>query len=318
MPYDLNGLWKPEDDSVANKVTGLLATDSPLITQAQTKAKASANQRGLLNSSMAVQAGQEAAFSAVLPIASQDASQTAQKNLSGQAFKQDTSIQAQQIQGQKDLQASDNAANMQRLTTQISSNEKLAADENALKLGIANLDVASQQKIAQMNISSTERINATNAAVNMSQVYANAYNSVMSNEKLTAAEREAQLTHISALMDSNFGLVEQIYGVDLQWASPTGGGRSGIPGTPATGGGTNPIPGTGSNNGGNTTPVPTQPVKPTSPAPTGYEYAIVDGNWVLNRINPSWKIGMSRLWPTGKPPSYSYVLIDGQLIAKQN
>lgn len=81
MAFDAQGKWTPEDDSVSNRVTGLLAKDSPLLQQARASAAQGANRRGLLNSSMAVQAGETAALSSVLPIASQEAQQTHQKNL---------------------------------------------------------------------------------------------------------------------------------------------------------------------------------------------------------------------------------------------
>ena len=51
----------PKTDTVAGQLEGLLASDSPLITSARTRAAQSANRRGLLNSSMAVQAGEQAA-----------------------------------------------------------------------------------------------------------------------------------------------------------------------------------------------------------------------------------------------------------------
>lgn len=79
MPYE-NGVWKPEDDSVQGKITGLMSGNSPLMKQAQTQAKQYANRRGLLNSSMAAGAGVDAVVKNALPIASQDASQTHQKN----------------------------------------------------------------------------------------------------------------------------------------------------------------------------------------------------------------------------------------------
>lgn len=81
MPYGANGTWTPEDDSVAKKVTGLLSKNSPLVQTARTQASQTLNRRGLLNSTMAGQAGEQAAIGAVLPIASQEAQQTHQKNM---------------------------------------------------------------------------------------------------------------------------------------------------------------------------------------------------------------------------------------------
>ena len=59
--------------TVQGQMDNLLKNDSPLMQRATTRASQAANKRGLLNSSMAVQSGQEAALSAALPIAQADA-----------------------------------------------------------------------------------------------------------------------------------------------------------------------------------------------------------------------------------------------------
>jgi hypothetical protein len=80
MPF-VNGMWVPEDDSVATQVAALTAQDSPLMRQAATRGTQLSNRRGLLNSSIAGQAAQEAVIGAATPIASQDAATIASKNL---------------------------------------------------------------------------------------------------------------------------------------------------------------------------------------------------------------------------------------------
>lgn len=62
-----------EDQTVQGRIRGIVDENSPLQQQAATMAKQSANQRGLLNSSMAVTAGQDALYRSALPIAQQDA-----------------------------------------------------------------------------------------------------------------------------------------------------------------------------------------------------------------------------------------------------
>lgn len=81
MAFNAQGVWVPEDDSVQSRLPGLLAKDNPLMTQARTGAAQYANKRGLLNSSIAAGAGEDAALRVALPIASQEAGQAAQKNL---------------------------------------------------------------------------------------------------------------------------------------------------------------------------------------------------------------------------------------------
>jgi hypothetical protein len=57
---------------VQGQLAGILASGNPLLVQAQTRARQQAQQRGLLNTSMGVQAGEEALYGAALPIAQGD------------------------------------------------------------------------------------------------------------------------------------------------------------------------------------------------------------------------------------------------------
>ena len=61
------------NQTVQSQLEQVIAADSPLMQQARTRALQQANQRGLLNSSMAATAGQSAVLDAATPIAQQDA-----------------------------------------------------------------------------------------------------------------------------------------------------------------------------------------------------------------------------------------------------
>lgn len=66
----------PVDESkatMAGQVERVVDKGGPLMTQAETRAKQQMNRRGLVNTSMAVGAGQRALYDVALPIASQDA-----------------------------------------------------------------------------------------------------------------------------------------------------------------------------------------------------------------------------------------------------
>lgn len=62
-----------QNQTVAKQIEQIIAADSPLMQQARMRALQAANQRGLLNSSMAVSAGESALYDAAMPIAQQDA-----------------------------------------------------------------------------------------------------------------------------------------------------------------------------------------------------------------------------------------------------
>lgn len=66
--------WEVDDNqTVQGQIQGIIAKNSPLMQQAETRAKQQMNARGLLNSSLAITAGQSALYDAAMPIASQDA-----------------------------------------------------------------------------------------------------------------------------------------------------------------------------------------------------------------------------------------------------
>jgi hypothetical protein len=75
-----------EDKGVAGRINTLTSTSqvAPLMKTAQTQAKQAAASRGLMNSSLGVQAGQQAVINSALPIAQADASLYQQQSLTNQ------------------------------------------------------------------------------------------------------------------------------------------------------------------------------------------------------------------------------------------
>lgn len=88
---------------VSNQITGLLAQNSPYIQQARLAAQRASAARGLNNSSMAVQSGEQAAISQALPIAQQDAGTHAQFEQNDQKYRQDWSMADQSYDHQTGL-----------------------------------------------------------------------------------------------------------------------------------------------------------------------------------------------------------------------
>lgn len=97
MAYNTQGQWEYEDDSVSKQVNKLTSQNSPLMKQAKTTGMQAANRRGLLNSSMAVGEAQKEAYNAAIPIASQEASQIANKNTQRMGLKSQEDIAAMNV-----------------------------------------------------------------------------------------------------------------------------------------------------------------------------------------------------------------------------
>ena len=100
MPYETNPdgtqMWVPEDDRVDSEVARITAGNTPLMRQARAGARARAHRRGLMSTSLAAGAGEQAVISTALPMAQQNAQQTARKNLSRQQYGQDLGIVREQ------------------------------------------------------------------------------------------------------------------------------------------------------------------------------------------------------------------------------
>lgn len=258
-----------QDESVSNRVTGLLAKDSPLITQARTQANQASNRRGLLNSSMAVESGQKAAYSAALPIASQEASQAHSTNtqgrdiesrqimqgrqfghetdMQGRQFGHETGMQGRQFGHETGMQsrgfahdASQNELNREHQTTMQSNQFTFEGDQANLnreqqlnlqrnQFGHEGAMTAAQFEhnwaINQANLSAGERQQAAQLAASYENSYSNMVGQLAQNENIPADVRQNLMRHYNNVRNSNLAIVEQMYGIKLDWgqlASTTG------------------------------------------------------------------------------------------------
>ena len=237
MPYDpITGEYKEEDASVSKKLTGLIAKDNPYMQAAATRGAQDANRRGLLNTSIATGAVEAARINAALPIASQEAGQSHQSNLQGRNIqmtdigqKRDIGATREflgtEIASREDMQAADIASREGMQGRDITSREGLVARDISSREGMQQLDIDSRERIANMNISANDRIGATSMSQNIDANYNNLVANIMKNPDIPASERQRYLDHAANIRDSGYNLLEQFFGVDLQWTTPgtTGG-----------------------------------------------------------------------------------------------
>lgn len=266
------------NDSMADKVAELTSTDSKLNQMARTEGLKAANRRGLLNSSMAVDAAQDAVLRNVLPIASQDAAQDFARNQDARAFEYSMAGQNDAQAFQRDQANLDrelqiriqsnalNAADAQQIRD-IASREGMAAADRAFQQAMQNADRALQEKLASWNLASSDRNAAASFITNTQSLYESQIRAIMANTALDAKQRTEQLASAKALHDKQMSLVEQLYNVDLDWTS-----------SPVLPGST-PAP----------TPTPT-PTPTPSPNPSGPRSGRSDGpNWYSAGPQPNWR-----------------------------
>lgn len=151
------GKINTKTDTVQGQLDGLMKSDAPFLQQARTRATQAANQRGLVNSSMAVSAGEAAAYDAALPVAAKDAdANLSQKQLNQkvvadfgmQQMRGDQSKELANIEAQYKtlMQANDSAS---RFFSQTSSSISDILKEPNIPVDQKNQLVAKQAQLLQ-------------------------------------------------------------------------------------------------------------------------------------------------------------------------
>lgn len=196
------GLLKPNGNtsSVIGNVNADLSAGGDYIHAAEAAGADYANSRGVLNSSIGAGASRKAAYDAVTPIATADAANVTQKDLSAQGFQQSTALQKQQGDIQSGLQASQIAGQKDITGMQTGSAERIAqlgaATQTALNQ--MNIDAASKQQAAQIVAQlqmSGDQIQAQRdiAALNISDADKQQLNAIAANQTLAKIQQDTQL-----------------------------------------------------------------------------------------------------------------------------
>jgi len=212
-PKKIIGSQPTVDDSVAAQVTKLAAKDSALNQMARTEGLKAANRRGLLNSSMAIGASQDAVLQNILPIAQQEAGQAFQKNMAARGFEYGLTGQEAQQEWQtgenvaaRGWQTAENIAQRGFIATQ-------ADLDRTLEQTLATQQIDATQANLIRQIASTEGIEAAANALKES-LFEQDILFRMSEGKLDRASAEkmqaAELAHLSSESALTRELQEQI------------------------------------------------------------------------------------------------------------
>lgn len=221
MPFDANGNWIEENESVASRVADLTSKDSPIMQQARTSGLQQANRRGLLNSSIAIGAAENEAYRAALPIASQEAGQMAQRNLTGLNFQGQRGLQQQDIQSRERLAEGDRAAQRERLELELGSRERLAGTELDAARERLGLELGQRERDSARNFATQQQSLVNSAVQNANAAYAQMFSNIANNPDLPADVRDRYLGHIQAVQTANLDVIQQIFNVQIDWPTPT-------------------------------------------------------------------------------------------------
>jgi hypothetical protein len=262
MAYNpMTGEYKEEDSSVSGRMNGLMRRSNPYMQGVEAQGAKEVRRRGLGSSTMATQAVEAARINAVLPIASQEAGQAHQSNQQGLDQRNQNFMQGRDITSREGMQTRDIDANRTNLDTELGSRERMQQAD----LGSRTLDREAQDRIARMNVASGERQSASQLAASFEQSYSQVVSNIMNNPEIPAEARQTYLQHAVRVRDSNLQLVEQMYGIQLDWGTNTVPNLPPVPGVQPTGGNTanNTNTGGGLSRGGVTVIPNSGPPNPT-------------------------------------------------------
>lgn len=178
----------------------ILASDSPLMQRAATQGQQMANQRGLLNSSMAGEAAQGAMIDRATPLAQQDA-QTYFQNSQANTDRQMQSYMSEQQFGQT----------LQQMEQQFGYNSQLSSQE-------------AQQSLSNLYATSTANawgVFANNATDLIGQA-SSAINQIQMNPDITSENKSAMIQQILEMRDTDLQFQQDLYGNLSNYLKDTG------------------------------------------------------------------------------------------------
>ncbi|MEY2854660.1 MAG: hypothetical protein RL030_1792 [Pseudomonadota bacterium] len=151
--------WTPGADStVAGQIGKITTAGGPLMDQAETAAKQTMNSRGLLNSSMAITAGQDALYRAALPIASQDANTNARAGEFNAGALNAATAQQVDVGARYGLANLDLASRTALQAADAANQQKLQSFQQAHQTAQAELDRAQQAAMTDKSIGAQQAL----------------------------------------------------------------------------------------------------------------------------------------------------------------
>ena len=215
--------------TVAGQLESLLAADSPYIRQAERAAEEKAQSRNMLNTTLAIQAGREAAISQALPIAQQDAQTYAKGDLSRMAAEQNIeTIQSEAIVSGEMVkqkaaidQANKNINNAFQARIQGASEQSkvwLNDLQNTYNANMQGLQAASQQMLLETELDSNRAQKVRDSAASIMQNYQISVENMLTDPdflNLGAESVQNALNQLQTVATNSIGFIGASAGIDM-------------------------------------------------------------------------------------------------------
>ncbi len=255
----------PTTQTVQGQLAAILAAGNPLLVQAQTRAKQEANRRGLLNSSMAVGAGESALYDAAMPIAQSDAGAYNQAALSNADLAQQTELanvgarnRAQEVNigelgttNRFNVGAANTAAQQtaqeqnlnRRFSAEQTQQTSLADADNQMKLMLQQMDANTRTDLVNIEANYRTLMQASDSASSLySQTLKNIAD-ITSNPALDAAAKNAAIARQKEFLQNGMNLIGAMNNIGVAELLDFGGGTLAQPAPDAAGPAPTPVAG---------------------------------------------------------------------------
>lgn len=205
----------PATTTVEGRMEGLLSSDSAYMQRAEAKGLALANKRGLLNTSMAVEAAQAASIDAALPIAQQDADVYLRQQLENQAAVNVARSTGAQLQSEASRVAASNRASME--TQRFSEIEATRRQELILATDIqtSNARIAAEQFMADERVNQADRQSFTVAFNEMGRQNDVEIGKIAVNPDLNKQNKIDLIAAQNGSYSANVMLLGDLFGLDI-------------------------------------------------------------------------------------------------------
>lgn len=216
-PSTANAATRTLDNNelMSTQVNKVIAQDSPLMQQAANKAKMAANSRGLINSSMAVQAGQAAVMDRAMPIAQYDAGANTNVLSTNQANTQQTNVfNAGQQQDVNKFNASNEQQNNQFNASEANKTSIVNASETN-KILAQMMDQETRKQLADIEASYKVLMQTEASASSLYQQSVKNISEILMSPDLTPEAKTAAVNNQNQLLETGMKIIGKLSGLNL-------------------------------------------------------------------------------------------------------
>lgn len=182
--------------TVQSQLQSMLASDSPYLTAARTRAMQQANSRGLINSSIAAGAGEFAAIDAAAPIAQADAQFANQSAMLNRELDSQEFRQTQNIQSQERLQQLDFNLRESLMDKQIASDKDIAEFRAGIEKELVAFRAQIQDQQSLLDITRGRNANLQQYTLQMGNNFLDSTQAIWQNPNIPYDDKQRLIDNI--------------------------------------------------------------------------------------------------------------------------